>query len=101
MTRLLVAVVMLLFVCVPSSAPWADTAPGLQNRLAQADNSQVVPPDPEQPAEAPAASSAADAAAEVLRLRDLIGEKRDEIEAGRSAAIEAGGEDLPGESGGY
>ena len=88
MTGLLVAVVMLLFVCVPSSAPWADTASGLQNRVAQADNSQIVPPDPEQPAEAPAASSAADAAAEVLRLRDLIGEKRDEIEAGRSAALE-------------
>ena len=88
MTRLLVAVVMLLFVCVPSSAPWADTAPGLQNRVAQADNSQIVPPDPEQPVEAPAASSAADPAAEVLRLRDLIGEKRDEIEAGRSAALE-------------
>ena len=88
MTGLLVAVVMLLFVCVPSSALWADTAPGLQNRVAQADNSQIVPPDPEQPAEAPAASSAVDAAAEVLRLRDLIGEKRDEIEAGRSAALE-------------
>ena len=88
MTGLLVAVMMLLFVCVPFSAPWADTAPGLQNRVAQADNSQIVPPDPEQPAEAPAASSAADAAAEVLRLRDLIGEKRDEIEAGRSAALE-------------
>ena len=88
MTGLLVAVMMLLFVCVPFSAPWADTAPGLQNRLAQADNSQIVPPDPEQPAEAPAASSATDAAAEVLRLRDLIGEKRDEIEAGRSAALE-------------
>ena len=88
MTRLLVAVVMLLFVCVPSSALWADTAPGLQNRVAQADNSQIVPPDPEQPAEAPAASSAADPAAEVLRLRDLIGEKRGEIEAGRSATLE-------------
>ena len=88
MTGLLVAVVMLLFVCVPFSAPWADTAPGLQSRVAQADNSQIVPPDPEQPAEAPAASSAADPAAEVLRLRDLIGEKRDEIEAGRSAALE-------------
>ena len=84
MTGLLVAVVMLLFVCVPPSAPWADTAPGLQNRVAQADNSQIVPPDPEQSAEAPVASSAA----EVLRLRDLIGEKRDEIEAGRSAALE-------------
>ena len=88
MTGLLVAVVMLLFVCVPFSAPWADTAPGLQNRVAQADNSQIVPPDPEHSAEAPVASSAADAAAEVLRLRDLIGEKRDEIEAGRSAALE-------------